>query len=315
MRVLHLLKTAVGATWALRQVIELVAHGVDVDVALPPGPLVERYRAAGATVHLADLGLAPRHPGRSVEAIRALRRLVAEVRPDLIHSHFVNTTLTMRLALGRDHPIPRAFQVPGPLHLERTAFRAAELATAGTADYWIGSCAWTCARYRQSGVSAERVFLSIYGVDLREVRAGRPAAVVRAELGLAPAAKVVGLVAYMYAPKRYLGQRTGIKGHEDLIDAIARHGSAALRLTAEEAMIHVARAYERMRATVCADHRAVIAGTGVRTVGSLAIEAAAADSFEVVPLTPLVDDGAEPTSVHGPRIPAPTTAPRAVTAP
>jgi glycosyltransferase involved in cell wall biosynthesis len=36
-----------------------------------------------------------------------------------------------------------------------------------------------------------------------------------------PDTKLIGMVAYMYAPKRYLGQRRGIKGHEDLIDAVA----------------------------------------------------------------------------------------------
>ena len=41
-------------------------------------------------------------------------------------------------------------------------------------------------------------------------------------------------------------------------DAVARFRSAALRLTAEETMIHVTRAYERLRTTVCADHRAVV---------------------------------------------------------
>lgn len=36
MRVLHLLKTSVGATWALRQVREFAKLGVQVRVALPP---------------------------------------------------------------------------------------------------------------------------------------------------------------------------------------------------------------------------------------------------------------------------------------
>jgi glycosyltransferase involved in cell wall biosynthesis len=221
MRVLHLLKTAVGGTWALRQMTELVKLGLDVHVALPPGPLVPRYRQAGCTVHLANIGLAPTDPIASVAAIRDLRAVVAATVPDLIHSHFVNTTLTMRLGLGADHPTPRVFQVPGPLHLESAGFRGAEIATAGSADYWIGSCEWTCARYRHSGVPAARVFCSIYGTDLGAVQIGRPSAVVRAELGLPIDAKVVGMVAYMYAPKRYLRQRVGIKGHEDLIDGLA----------------------------------------------------------------------------------------------
>ena len=36
-RALHLLKTSVGATWAVRQMRELVKLGVQVHVAVPPG--------------------------------------------------------------------------------------------------------------------------------------------------------------------------------------------------------------------------------------------------------------------------------------
>jgi glycosyltransferase involved in cell wall biosynthesis len=132
----------------------------------------------------------------------------------------LGTTLTMRLALGKRHPVPRLFQVPGPLHLEHPAFRATEIRTAGPGDAWIGSCRWTCDRYRQSGVAAERLFLSHYGSDLDELAVGTPGRL-RGELELDAAVPIVGMVAYMYAPKRYLGQRRGLKGHEDLIDALA----------------------------------------------------------------------------------------------
>jgi hypothetical protein len=90
-------------------------------------------------------------------------------------------------------------------------------------------------------------------------------------------------------------------------DAVARFRSAALRLTAEETMIHVTRAYERLRTTVCADHRAVIAGTSVRTIGALAIEshADAGDGFDVVPLTPPVDDSVEALPTRGATLPPP----------
>ena len=54
MTVLHLLKTAVGAAWALRQMRELVALGVRVHVATPEGPMQAAYRAAGVTVHTAN---------------------------------------------------------------------------------------------------------------------------------------------------------------------------------------------------------------------------------------------------------------------
>lgn len=219
MRSLHLIKTAHGATWAQRQIRELVALGEEVHVALPAGgPMVGKYSAVGATEHLLQTDLPLRRPNSFKTVALALNQLVEAVEPDVIHSHFVGTTIMARLALGTRYRIPRIFQVPGPLHLEHPLFRRGELATAGENDYWIGSCKWTCDRYLASGIPAARVFLSYYGTDL-DVFVPRSPGKLRKELGIFGDRKVVGMVAYMYAPKRYLMQRRGIKGHEDLIDA------------------------------------------------------------------------------------------------
>lgn len=220
MRVLHILKTSVGATWALRQMRELVKLGVEVHAALPEGPLLPKYREVGVQVYPLQLDFPTRNPQQLPHRISQLRQIVARINPDIIHSHFVGTTLLMRLALGRKHPIPRVFQVPGPLHLEHRLFRQLELGLSGTADYWIGSCTWTCDRYRLSGISRDRVFLSYYGSDLDPLAQSKPGKL-RAELRIGDDIKLVGMVAYMYAPKRYLGQSRGLKGHEDLIDALA----------------------------------------------------------------------------------------------
>lgn len=221
MKALHLIKTSFGAYWALRLIRKLVSLGIDVHVALPEGgPMVGRYCEVGATEHLLQTDFPIRTPWTFPELSRKFRKLVDEVKPDIIHSHFVGTTLTMRLALGRAHPVPRVFQVPGPLHLEHTFFRAAEIATAGPADYWIGTCQWTCERYRQSRVENSRIFLCYYGTDIDAFECpskGR----LRKEVGVSDDTVIIGMVAFMYAPKRYLGQRRGLKGHEDLIDAIA----------------------------------------------------------------------------------------------
>jgi glycosyltransferase involved in cell wall biosynthesis len=70
-------------------------------------------------------------------------------------------------------------------------------------------------------VPSERIFLSYYGVDVDATALGNGEGRLRSELRLAPDQQVVGMVAYMYAPKRFLGQTTGLKGHEDFIDALA----------------------------------------------------------------------------------------------
>lgn len=221
MRVLHLIKTSIGAGWALRQIHQLIKLGVEVHVILPEGgPLVGRYAAVGAYEHLLQIDMPIRAPWAFWRLDKRFNQMVEEVQPDIIHSHFVGTTLTMRLSLGRNHPIPRVFQVPGPLHLEHTFFRRTEIATAGTNDYWIGSCKYTCNLYKLFGINSNRIFLSYYGADLNDFTVC-PAGKLRKELGLSSQTKVIGMVAFMYPPKRYLGQKRGIKGHEDLIDAVA----------------------------------------------------------------------------------------------
>lgn len=225
MKVLHLVKTVDGAGWALRQIRELVRYGVDVVVALPSATagLAPRYASVGATVVAADLDFSASQPWRLAAAMRRCAALVRSVRPDVIHSHFVSTTLTARLALGRGHPVPRVFQVPGPLHLEHAGIRRLELSTAGPSDYWIASCRWTHAEYLRRGVAPRRLFLSYYGTDLEPFRRARPG-VLRSWWGPSFRAPLIGMVAYMYAPKRMLRQQRGLKGHEDFIEALRRLG-------------------------------------------------------------------------------------------
>ncbi|MBW8190547.1 glycosyltransferase [Neiella marina] len=218
MKVLHLLKTAVGASWALRQTRELVKLGIDVHVALPDGPMVAKYEAEGVHVHQLQTALNIRNPLANLKTFRALRQLVAEIQPDLIHSHFVATTLTMRLAL-RASDIPRIFHVPGPLHLEHGFFRRLDLWTASKHDHWLASCEWTRRCYQRNGIDASRLGLAYYGVDV-EAHHGNNTGKMHQEYGIPDDAPVVGNVAFFYPPKAYLGQKRGLKGHEDLIDAV-----------------------------------------------------------------------------------------------
>lgn len=219
LRALHFLKTSVGASWGLRQMRELVKLGVDVHVALPDGPLINSYKAAGVTVHLIDASINLINPFANFRVFSSIRKLVKEVAPDIIHSHFVTTTLALRLALGPRHKVKRIFHVPGPLHLEHPFFRAAEIMLAGRSDFWLASCEWTRQRYIRSGIAPSRVGLVYYGVDLPDQTVGRTS-ILRKEFGISDDAPVVGNVAYFYAPKRYLGQKEGLKGHEDLVEAI-----------------------------------------------------------------------------------------------
>src|SRR5271170_1292099 len=120
MKVLQISKTSEASFWAVRQAAHLVRHGVEVHAVLPSssGAAVTAWQASGATLHFLDCSLPVRNPAAILQRGSQIRQLVGSVRPDLIHTHHVTTTLMLRLTLGRKHPVPRVFQVPGPLHLE-----------------------------------------------------------------------------------------------------------------------------------------------------------------------------------------------------
>ena len=221
MRVLHVVKTADGADWAAAQAAELVKLGIEVHVALPraQGRTVQRWVDSGAVIHIAPTDLPIRSPWSLPVTMRKLRDLVSSVRPDLIHSHFFGSTVLLRLALGASHRIPRLFQVPGPLHLEHGFWRTVELSTAGPCDSWVASSRCILAHYQAAGVSEDRLYLSYYGIPASACPGAR-AGFLRKRYGIADHMKIVGNTNFMYPPKWYLGQRVGLKAHEDVIDAL-----------------------------------------------------------------------------------------------
>jgi glycosyltransferase involved in cell wall biosynthesis len=221
MKILHIVKTATGATWVYHQVRVLCSLGFEIVVALPSATagLAPKYQEAGAIVIPIDLDAPTKRPWQIPAVLKSCRTLVQSVRPDIIHTHHVGTTFVVRAALGKSSPFPRIFQVPGPLHLEHSFFAHLDTALAGPEDHWIACCRWTQGKYHQLGIPPQRVFLSYPGTDLNLFTRTRKNNL-RIELRLAPDAPLVGMVCYIYAPKRFLGQTTGLKGHEDFIAAV-----------------------------------------------------------------------------------------------
>ena len=223
MRVLQVVKTSEGAQWAARQVAKLVRQGIDVHVALPSssGGAIPAWQESGAVLHFVDCSLPIRRPSGMLKSIAEVRRLVRQVQPDIIHSHFVSTTLMLRWALGRNHDIPRIFQVPGPLHLEHWNSRWAEISSAGENDYWIGSSQSIMRLYEGANIPSTKRFVSYYSADA-DLFSTRRENYLRDRLNIPRNAVVVGNINLIYPPKWYLGQAVGLKCHEDIIEAISQ---------------------------------------------------------------------------------------------
>ena len=222
MKVLHLLKTSRGERWASSQARVLSQRGVEVHAALPDldGSVADEWISNGAHVSCLPYSLSLAHPNATRLSILAIRRLVDRIQPDLVHAHSVKAATLARLALRKHSGLPRIFQVPGPLHLESTLFRNAELSITTADDYWIATSKAIRSLYVTGGVSPDRVFLSYAGTDnsgFREPRSGW----LRKRLGIPDDEFIVGNASYIYSPKWYLFQKRGLKCHEDLIDGIS----------------------------------------------------------------------------------------------
>lgn len=220
LRILHLVKTSSGAGWAMRVMQAFVEQGFDVHVAMPPGgKLISRYKELGITIHEQDYPLSPKHPLTVMRHGYALRKLVQRVQPDIVHSWFAQTTLYARVFL-RDMKIPRVFQVPGPLHLKSKAYRYADVFSANKLDYWIGTSQCINDIYRSAGVKDESLALAYLGIDLDRYVIKEPG-FLHDHYDIPKDRKIIGIVAYIYPPNKMLMSKRGVKGHEDLIDAVS----------------------------------------------------------------------------------------------
>jgi len=222
MKILYVLKTNVGAGWAFREAKWIIENlqGYEFVVVMPNDyeGFAEAYKTLGCKVIPIDMSLPVRRPWSFFALKKKIQEIVAQEKPDIIHSHFVATTLMLRLSLWSDQT-KRIFQIPGPLHLESGLFRRADKWTIRKNDYLVGTCKWTCEAYKKMKVPQEHVFLNYYGGESKALI--NPDGRLRTEYQLSQETPVVGMVSFFYKPKYYLLQFVGLKGHEDFINAMA----------------------------------------------------------------------------------------------
>lgn len=221
MRVLHFVKTSAGGLWAAQQAATQIELGLDVHALVPRGEGVAQteWRSGGVTLHSLSASSGGNRDVLSIRTLQVIRDIVDEVRPDVIHSHFLSCALAVRAALRGGFGCPRIFQVPGPLHLESSYLRALDVWSATSNDYWIASSQYVKQLYLNAGAAGDRVFLSYYGLrydGFMQERTG----ILRRAYGIDDAAQVVGSICQIYPPKLVVGQLVGLKNHEVLIDAV-----------------------------------------------------------------------------------------------
>jgi glycosyltransferase involved in cell wall biosynthesis len=232
LRILHLTAAVDGAPWMIGMAREQRRRGHDVAVVIPSdkGSIAPGLNAEGIPYHLAPcdvLGVGG-HFGRA-RVILTLVRLLRRLKPDIVHSHIINSVVTARIAAWiADVPI-RLGANAGPLTLESELLRPAEVGTAAFDTRTIASCSYTLELFERYGIPRAQCDLVYYGPDeTRFDPANADGGRVRRELGIDDDTPLVGIVAYFYAPSQSLGVfgqdlvGRGVKGHEVLLDAVPR---------------------------------------------------------------------------------------------
>jgi glycosyltransferase involved in cell wall biosynthesis len=231
LKIIHVAATATGAPWMVALMREQKRLGHDVAAIIPgrDGGIGAQLDALGIPCYVAAVDVVFAIPAvtKKIAALLRLARLFRRLRPDVVHSHIVNSVATARLASWiADVPMHIGANAH-PLSMESDVLREIEVGTAFCDTATIASCTYTRDLMLQHGIPEKQLKLIYYAVD----QSGHDPALadgarVRAELGIADGVPVIGKIAYFYPPASSPGivparlNGRGVKGHDVLIRAV-----------------------------------------------------------------------------------------------
>jgi glycosyltransferase involved in cell wall biosynthesis len=232
LKIVHVAATATGAPWMIALMREQKRLGHDVAAIIPArdGGIGAQLDALGIPCYPAGVDVVfaiPAVTGK-IAALLRLARLLRRLRPDVVHSHIVNSVATARLASWiADVPVHLGANAH-PYSMESDVIRPIEVGTSFCDTATIASCTYTRDLMLRYGIPEQQLELIYYAVDQsKHDPALADGSRIREELGIAAGTPVIGIVAYFYPPASSAGlvpdalQGRGIKGHDVLIRAIS----------------------------------------------------------------------------------------------
>lgn len=184
----------------------------------PEGSLEQRGRDRGLDIRILPELARSLNPLLDWKALQAIRRAIADYRPDLVHTHSSKAGILGRLAahqlgIPAVHTIHGASFHFGQNPLLHRAYRWSERKAARWCDHLITVCDAMIDQYVAAGIAPREKFTTIYsGMDVDTfLSPSRSPSEVRAELDIGPTDIVVGKVARLFH----------LKGHNYLIEAAA----------------------------------------------------------------------------------------------
>ena len=182
----------------------------------PEGTLEERARSRGLDLRLLPEMQRSLHPWHDWKCYLALKRMLRDYKPDIVHTHSSKAGILGRraafvLGIPCVHSIHGAAFHYGQPKILFHAYRLAEKLAAPWCQHFITVCDAMSQQYLDAGIGTQDKYTTVYsGMDVDNfLNPPRSRETVRRELGISDDEVVVGKIARLF----------NLKGHEYLIEA------------------------------------------------------------------------------------------------
>jgi glycosyltransferase involved in cell wall biosynthesis len=203
------------------------------------GPIGEEIRKTGTPVTV--LGLTPglRHPFH----LGGIRRYLRDTKPAIVHTFLLTASLYGRLAAILERvPIVIGTEVNIYERKQRHHILAERILMAGTSRVIVSANSVRDFYVRQIQCDPAKIDVVYNAVDWKAVQRTRTRTDMRAELGIAPNAKVAGVIARLTEQKghRYLFRAMATPGLPDMHLVVVGDGDLRDALRAEAKALNIA---------------------------------------------------------------------------
>lgn len=186
----------------------------------PEGSLLAEAKASGAVLHEVKSMRRAVLPGHDVLCYFALRRLIGQIKPDVVHTHSSKAGIVGRTAAWAENVPAVIHTIHGlPFHDQQSrwlyrTYVTAERFAARRCHKMIGITQAMCNAFVEENIGQSDQFTVIpSGIDIDAFAADTaPRDVTRRAYGLPLGAPVIGIVARL----------DPLKGHDDLLDVLPR---------------------------------------------------------------------------------------------
>jgi glycosyltransferase involved in cell wall biosynthesis len=228
MRVTHIItrlvvggaqENTVASVLGLRQKPGVEVHLISGPTTGPEGSLESEFAGTPEILTRVPELVRPIHPLKDWLALRRLEKILRGQKPDIVHTHSGKAGILGRLAARRAGVPVILHHIHGPSFgpfqglLSNWIFTSAERYAARVTTHFVCSAQAMTRLYLAAGIGRPEMYTRIFsGFPVEPFANATNDPALRSQLGLAPAAFVIGKIARL-AP---------LKGHEDLLAAFQK---------------------------------------------------------------------------------------------